>query len=221
MVSLAEQSPALQSELLASLLVLSHAAMARVAGGSIDVSAAYSANGRLARLEMAALAGQNADVNTTAGSDLSVANAEKIISAKSGSLGRVSSEVGATLGTADPELIKRIGDFGHELAIVSQIVNDVRGVWPGAGSSTDLQSARPTLPIALGLETASADDLRAAMGDASDRDTDAAGRRLLMDSGALHKAWALAGMHHERARAAAQDVLARNPQSRLHDLLTN
>ncbi|MBI2964656.1 MAG: polyprenyl synthetase family protein [Chloroflexi bacterium] len=219
------QDPAAQAELVAALLALCHYAIASTAARGAPSERVVAASASLARLELAAMSGQHADVNTHAAKTVSLDAARRVTAAKSGSLGRAAAETGAGLATSDTALVDLIGEFGHQWATVVQIANDVSGVWPGGPEDTDISMGRLTIPIAIGLDAgqgAGATRFKDLVRDAaSDPEAEKEARAVLWDSGAIHKAWALAGLHYARASRIARELQARNPHSRLHELLTN
>jgi geranylgeranyl pyrophosphate synthase len=191
-----------------------------VSSGRVAAAAA-----RLSRLALAALSGQHSDVNGRASTIASLESARDITARKSGLLGRAAAETGAILATEDASIVSQIGEFGEQWATVLQIVNDVAGVWPGGARETDLALGRMTVPIAIGLQGSSDArsgrfvELLAKAGHDSGAEREA--RALLWETGAIHKSWALAGLHYAKASRIAGALRARNPHSRLHELLGN
>ncbi|MBI4305725.1 MAG: polyprenyl synthetase family protein [Chloroflexi bacterium] len=225
--SLDAQDSSQQSELVACLLALSHASMASLSPRKLTARRILGAFKALSTLQLAALAGQHRDVEISVAEVAGVERAEAIIAAKSGSLGRAAAETGARLATDDSDALHQIGYFGMEWAITAQALNDVAGVWPGGTEGTDIVRGRLTLPVALGLGSKSADsELVARLGDlisraGADASAEREARALLHKSGAIHKAWAYAAVHHARAAAIARTIEGHNPQSKLQLLLRN
>jgi geranylgeranyl diphosphate synthase type I len=81
----------------------------------------------------------------------------EMIGKKTAALMGCATRLGALLGTDDEGLIEKFGQFGHQLGLLFQIVDDVLGVW-GSGESTgkgvgeDIVRRKKSLPVVYGLE---------------------------------------------------------------------
>lgn len=207
---LIEQDPAAAAELIAALLELSHLSLISISGfGSSKRDSMAAASSSLSRFALTALGAQHREIHASGSETGDLGDARRNLSAKSGSFGRAACEVGAGLATDDPEVISTIGDFGHNWAVVDQLLNDIAAVWPGGKPDRDLLNGRNTVPVVLAR----------AAGESPGAGSEA--RQAVYDSGAVHKTWAIAAVHHARAERIARQIKAANPHSALHDLLRN
>lgn len=70
--------------------------------------------------------------------------------AKSGPLGALIARLGARTATDDPRLVDLLGEFGHRLAVHSQLLNDARDAAPGAAHhKADVRAGARTVPLAF------------------------------------------------------------------------
>ena len=81
----------------------------------------------------------------------------EMISGKTCALLRASTQCGAMIGEAPPQLVDRYREFGHQLGMAFQIVDDVLGIWglvevTGKSSEADLLGRKKSLPVIYGLE---------------------------------------------------------------------
>ena len=100
--------------------------------------------------------------------DLGEAEYREIIRGKTASLYEAALVVGAHYGGADPQLVNRLGRFGHHLGMAFQIVDDrldVSGDEATVGKSlgTDLSEGKMTLPLILWLAGRTGEDREAAL----------------------------------------------------------
>jgi len=66
---------------------------------------------------------------------------------KSGSLGKLAAEFGASIACDDEETIRGFGEFGFNLFTYMQLVDDLRDALPADGPAMDLMQGKKTLPL--------------------------------------------------------------------------
>jgi len=139
----------------------------------------------------------------------------QVINAKTATLFQAAAEVGAMAGGADEAGRIALRDYGLELGLAFQLVDDVldyRGESGTLGKNTgdDLREGKMTLPVILTLADANPAEreiIAAALGKADAPDTALAQIVAIMDRhGALARTVETANEHVRRARAALQPV---------------
>jgi geranylgeranyl diphosphate synthase type I len=81
----------------------------------------------------------------------------EMIGMKTGALMSCAAQLGALLGTDDEQLVQSYAEFGYELGLLFQIVDDLLGIW-GAGEATgkgvgeDIVSRKKSLPVVYALQ---------------------------------------------------------------------
>ena len=99
--------------------------------------------------------GQHLDLAFQSAQSVSVAHYERMISGKTAALFSASAAIGAILGAADGRgepVVAAYRDFGRELGLSYQIMDDVLGIWgdpavTGKSAASDLIERKKTLPV--------------------------------------------------------------------------
>lgn len=154
--------------------------------------------------------GQYLDISFEERSDITVEEYLFMIGGKSASLIAASAEIGAALGTDDAAMVAAYRDFGWELGLAFQMVDDILGIWgdpavTGKSAASDILSRKKTLPIlyTLARGDARSQALHSLYARPNLDDTDIARVvELLEQSGALADVQARAETHTDRALAA-------------------
>ncbi len=149
---------------------------------------------------------------------------EKIIHAKTATLFEAATEVGAMAGGADPAARRALAEYGRELGMAFQLVDDVLDYGGARGSlgkntGDDLREGKMTLPVILALAAGTAEEksvIAAALGnpEAGEADLEAV-VAIFNRHGTLAKTMSKAERHADAARAA----LAELPASLERDIL--
>lgn len=172
--------------------------------------------------------GQYLDIDFEERLDVTVEEYLTMIAGKTAALLAAGLEIGARLATDDAAVVDAYRQFGEELGLAFQIVDDILGVWgdeavTGKPVNNDLRRKKKTLPVVFALEQDAAGDpqlLRTVYQKPSLADPDVkTALHLLEKAGARRYAEYLAQQHWQRA----MDILARtgieNPaQGRLRTL---
>lgn len=140
-----------QTELLVALLLLSECSMAALGSSSCEPRRVLRAARLFSDFKLKSFAGQYDDAHVRIAVPLDPNSALLGARKKSGSLGRLAGLLGATLATDDEHLVLLAGDFGENLAVASQLNNDIADLWPGTGKMEDLAGSRNTVPIAFAV----------------------------------------------------------------------
>jgi geranylgeranyl diphosphate synthase, type I len=110
--------------------------------------------------------GQYLDMSFEQQQQVSLSSYEEMISRKTGILMRCATEVGATLGTSNQEIIKGLACFGHALGVAFQVRDDILGIWAtetelGKLPAGDIYRRKKSLPILHAFQHAQPDDQQA------------------------------------------------------------
>ena len=144
--------------------------------------------------------GQHLDLSMTQLKEVSEEMYLKAAEMKSASTFECACHAGALLSTCNQELINRAADFGHNLGMVGQIANDIRGITGGR----DIKQRKMTLPAIFALRQAD-DRARQQLEKVFLTKADFTGnpdevRELLFSSGAVHYTLIKMGTYQQRAR---------------------
>lgn len=90
-----------------------------------------------------ACSGQHLDLTLKLNKDISEEDYLNTISLKSGSQIEYACEIGALSAGANKNITEKMGAFGHEIGMITQIANDIRGIIIG----NDIINRKPTLPV--------------------------------------------------------------------------
>jgi geranylgeranyl diphosphate synthase type I len=107
--------------------------------------------------------GQHLDMSFEQQQQVSLSNYEAMISRKTATLMECATEMGATLGTCNQEIIEGLARFGHSLGLAFQVRDDILGVWAtkaelGKLPAGDIYRRKKSLPILHALQYAQPDD---------------------------------------------------------------
>ena len=138
--------------------------------------------------------GQYMDMTFEASMEIGIDRYLLMIQNKSAALISCAVQLGALLGGADPETVCACAQFGENLGMAFQVIDDILGVWgaedvTGKSASTDILTRKKSLPVVYALQNA---ELRAIY--AQD------------EMGALDVAQVVAILEREGARAFAERV---------------
>ena len=163
---------------------------------------------RLDEASVALCRGQDLDLAFEQREHVSLAEYERMIAGKTAALLSASAAIGATLGKVSEAITLHYANFGHELGLAFQMVDDILGIWgdpqvTGKPNASDIREHKKTLPIlhALERERAQGDDAlakRLARRELDDADVNEA-LILLERLGAREYAQRRAQKHYHRA----------------------
>jgi len=107
--------------------------------------------------------GQYLDMSFERQQEVSLLSYEEMISRKTATLMACATEMGATLGTLNQEIIEGLARFGHALGLAFQVRDDMLGVWATEAESGklpagDIYRRKKSLPILHAFQYAQPDD---------------------------------------------------------------
>ncbi|WP_194892731.1 family 2 encapsulin nanocompartment cargo protein polyprenyl transferase [Catenulispora pinisilvae] len=190
-------------------------------------AAALPAMGRLAGCMIELCQGQSADCAFEHRTDITLGQCEAMAMGKTGSLFGSACAIGALYAGAAPSAVDALDEFGRQLGLAFQLVDDLLGIWgdpavTGKPAGADLLARKKSLPVVAALTsgTAAGEELAAVYN--TDLPLDDAGLERVADlvERAGGRDWARNRAAERRAAALAQlrTVVPDAEQSR--DLLT-
>ena len=101
--------------------------------------------------------GQFLDMYYEGSTEIDLVDYFEMIKGKTGALLCSCCMIGAILGSNDPEIVRKAGEFGLNLGLAFQIQDDYLGIWgdqaiTGKSNTNDLITRKLTLPIIYGLQ---------------------------------------------------------------------
>jgi geranylgeranyl diphosphate synthase type I len=107
--------------------------------------------------------GQHLDMSFEQQQQVSLSSYKEMISRKTALLMSCATEMGATLGTCNQEIIEDLARFGHALGLAFQVRDDMLGVWATERESGklplgDIYRRKKSLPILHAFQYAQPDD---------------------------------------------------------------
>lgn len=135
-----------------ALLSLAHEVLASDASDN-----AQCASGLLAEATRELIRGQVLDLSYEKRDDVSLVECIDMEAAKTGALLAACGSIGATLGGADDRAVRAFADFGAQLGLAFQLVDDLLGIWgspqtTGKPVYSDLAARKKTMPLVWCLE---------------------------------------------------------------------
>ncbi|HZE41111.1 MAG TPA: family 2 encapsulin nanocompartment cargo protein polyprenyl transferase [Stackebrandtia sp.] len=186
-----------------------------------DVLAASGHRGALDGVRMLGAAiqslidGQHADLAFCERADIGIEECGRMAEAKTGALLRCACALGARFGGGTAEQVAELGDFGADLGLAFQHVDDLLGIWgdpavTGKPVYSDLRNRKKSLPVVAALSshtpaTAALSELYARTDALSDAEV-ARAATLIDEAG---------GREYSRAQS---DLLVRRSRDRLRRL---
>jgi geranylgeranyl diphosphate synthase type I len=115
-----------------------------------------AAAGVLAAATRRLIRGQVDDVRFEGQPDISLAQCAQMAADKTGALMGASTALGAVLAGAPARTVRALQEFGEELGMAFQLVDDVLGIWgdpeaTGKPVLSDLRSRKNSLPVSYAL----------------------------------------------------------------------
>ncbi|PXY22277.1 polyprenyl synthetase family protein [Prauserella muralis] len=109
--------------------------------------------------------GQSADVDFEGRLDVGLQECLDMADGKTGALMRCAAQVGALLGRASPVAAQLLADFGGNLGMAFQLVDDLLGIWgspevTGKPVLADLRVRKKSVPVVAALDSRTADGAR-------------------------------------------------------------
>ena len=101
--------------------------------------------------------GQDSDMGFETRQDVNVDEYVNMITGKTSVLISLCAELGALIGGESAQTVTHYHDFGLNLGLAFQVLDDILGIWGdeetiGKSATTDISTRKKTLPILYGLE---------------------------------------------------------------------
>lgn len=193
-----------------ALLALAHQVL-----GEGDDPAFHEASGALAQATATMIAGQAQDLAFESRSGVSYEECLTMSARKTAALLECSASIGAILAGASGEIVVALRDFGHDLGVAFQAIDDTFGVWgtperTGKPAHSDLRQHKRTLPIVAALQGVGEASRRLGTlldrnGALTERDLQAAAR-LVDEAGGRERTLATARCRLESALASLDEA---------------
>ena len=145
------------------LRVVADVALHSLEGEGLESKRSLAAVGLLTESYLEMIEGQYLDLSYEGRRDISMDDYLRMISRKTGALIRCSLNLGAVVGTDDPETIAALRECGRALGYVFQIRDDVLGVWgeeeiTGKPVGADIRRKKNSYPVVYTMEAATDED---------------------------------------------------------------
>lgn len=119
----------------------------------------------LAQATLELYAGQSNDLAFEQSMEVTPAQCLSMIEGKTGALLGVSCELGALAAGADPAVARHYRDFGRQLGLAFQLIDDLMGIWgpsevTGKPQGSDLQSRKKSFPVVTAMQSGTAASTR-------------------------------------------------------------
>jgi len=140
-----------------AMWVLSRLATLELGEAGHDAGTVLRATGLLDRTCLELCTGQYLDIHFETLDAVEPADYMRMISGKTAALLSCATAMGAILAGADEATIVAYRNYGYELGITFQIVDDILGIWgdpavTGKSAASDILEKKKTLPISHALE---------------------------------------------------------------------
>ena len=183
-----------------AMRILANIALLRLEGYGVPQEKQQRIQRLLDEATLRLIEGQYLDISYESSFDITVSDYLRMIEGKTAALIACAMEVGALLGTDDPDLIESFRSVGKNLGLAFQIRDDLLGIWgnkeeTGKPLASDIRRRKKTLPIVYALQQAH-DGLKEEMVNIY--------RNEALDDGAV--ATVLRALEANGARAASQEM---------------
>jgi geranylgeranyl pyrophosphate synthase len=200
----AKYGPAIATNAATTLIMLAERAIIGLRKTGIDSDIVIRVMDSINSHYIIACFGQHLDLSLGSAERMSEELYMKIICSKSASQIECACHVGALLSTNNQELISKFSQFGQNLGMAAQIVNDIQGVTVGS----DIAENKKSLPLVYALNNQtckSHDQIKQLFRDIDRKVSNTASLRdLLFRSGAMH----YATVKMEFFKQCATDILS-------------
>jgi len=170
--------------------------------------------------------GQFLDLDFEKRDSVSESEYVEMVSGKTCALLRASAHCGALIGNAKPQVVERFREYGNQLGMAFQIIDDILGIWgvvevTGKPSDADLRTRKQSLPAIFGLKHSPEFSEIWASGQSGSADLENM-RRALEDAGVDKRAQEEADKATSLALLALKEACAEEPAAaELRNLATH
>ena len=139
-----------------AMFALAHLALNRLVDRGVAAETAVHAFRRFDETCVHLTQGQHADMDFEARDNVTVADYLAMITGKTAVLLSLSTELGALIAGTDTQTVQHYAQFGLNLGLAFQVIDDILGIWGdesviGKSASTDILTKKKTLPVLYGL----------------------------------------------------------------------
>lgn len=139
-----------------AMFALAHLALNRLVDRGVAAETAVHALRRFDETCVRLTQGQHADMDFEARDEVTVDEYLAMITGKTAVLLSLCTELGALIAGCDPRTVHNYAQFGLNLGLAFQVIDDILGIWGdeaviGKSASTDILTKKKTLPVLYGL----------------------------------------------------------------------
>lgn len=139
-----------------AMFAAAHLALNRLITRGVTPSIVVTALRRFDETCLQLTQGQHADMQFETRRDVSVDEYMAMITGKTSVLLQLCTELGALIAGCDEETAAQYGQFGLNLGLAFQVLDDVLGIWGdetliGKSATSDIKTRKKTLPVLFGL----------------------------------------------------------------------
>ena len=140
-----------------AMFAISHLAMNRLIERGVPADIVVQALRRFDETCVRLTQGQHADMDFETRDHVTTDEYIDMIMGKTAVLVSLSMELGALIAGADASTVQNYAQFGLDLGLAFQVIDDILGIWGdeekiGKSASTDITTKKKTLPVLYGLE---------------------------------------------------------------------
>ena len=140
-----------------AMFAVAHLAMNRLIDRGVSADIVVQALRRFDETCVRLTQGQNADMDFETRDVVTTDEYIDMITGKTAVLVSLSMELGALIAGASPATVQNYAQFGLDLGLAFQVIDDILGIWGdeakiGKSASTDITTKKKTLPVLYGLE---------------------------------------------------------------------
>ncbi|MBE2200945.1 MAG: polyprenyl synthetase family protein [Anaerolinea sp.] len=139
-----------------AMFAIAHLALTRLLDRGVDAAVIVEALRRFDETCVRLTQGQHADMDFEKREGVSVADYIEMITGKTAVLLSYAAAVGALVAGRDPQTIHHYTQYGLNLGLAFQVIDDILGIWgdesrTGKSAATDIITRKKTLPVLDGL----------------------------------------------------------------------
>lgn len=139
-----------------AMFALAHLALNRLVARGVAAETVVHALRRFDETSVRLTQGQYADMDFETRNEVSVDEYLAMITGKTAALLSLCTELGALIAGCDTQTVHHYAQFGLNLGLAFQVIDDILGIWGdeavvGKSVSTDILTKKKTLPVLFGL----------------------------------------------------------------------
>jgi geranylgeranyl diphosphate synthase type I len=140
-----------------AMFCIAHLAMANLEEQDVPPQSVVRALRRFDQMCLDLTMGQYKDMSFETREDVEVDDYLEMITGKTAVLISLSAELGALIAGQNEETIQHYAEFGRNLGLAFQVIDDILGIWgdesrTGKSTATDIATKKKTLPVLYGLQ---------------------------------------------------------------------